>query len=100
MLCEPWLPARARKPWRLMVPWKPRPLLVALVHPVAHLEDVHSDRLADLARNAAQLLQVPARGRVEPGEGAGVRLRHPARLGRPEADLDGFVAVGVGCGPP
>src|SRR5215204_2277662 len=68
----------------------------AHVHLVAHLEGVRSYRVADLARNAAQLLEVPARGRVEPGEGAGVRLVHPVRPGGPEADLNGVVAVLAG----
>src|SRR5918994_1347225 len=30
MLCEPWLIGPRAKPWRLMVPWKPLPLDVAL----------------------------------------------------------------------
>src|SRR5215218_8042312 len=30
MLCEPWLIGPLAKPWRLMVPWKPLPLDVAL----------------------------------------------------------------------
>src|SRR5215211_4262584 len=68
----------------------------AHVHFVADLEEVHADRPADLARYTAQLLEVPARGRFEPGEGAGVRLVHPAQLDGSEADLDGVVAVLIG----
>src|SRR5829696_5687479 len=65
----------------------------AHVHLVADLEDVSRYRVADLARHAAQLFEVPARGRVELGKGARVGPFHPARSGDPEADLDGVVAV-------
>src|SRR5215210_1812066 len=38
------------------------------VDPVAHLEDVSADALAHLATHVAQLLEVPARWRIELGE--------------------------------
>src|SRR5215218_8042311 len=40
------------------------------VDPVAHLEGIHPDALANLAVHVPQLLQVPARGRIELGERA------------------------------
>src|SRR5918998_1525156 len=63
------------------------------VDPVAHLEHVRRDGAADLARDAAKLLEVLARRSVELGEGARVGLLQSARPGRPEADLHGLVAV-------
>src|SRR5215211_5967405 len=66
------------------------------VDPVAHLEDIHPDRLAYLAVHVPQLLQILARGRIEFGERAGPGLVDPACLGRPEADLYGRVAVLLG----
>src|ERR687893_1741334 len=66
------------------------------VDPVAHLEDVHSYALAHLATHVTQLLQVPARGRIEFGERASPGLVDPAGLGRPEADLYGRIAILLG----
>src|SRR5215204_958995 len=66
------------------------------VDPVAHLEDIHADALANLAAHVPQLLQIPARGRIEFGERAGRGLIDPAGLGCPEADLYGRVAVLLG----
>src|SRR3712207_4078938 len=60
---------------------------------LADLERVDADGLADLARDAAQLPEMPARRCLQLGEGAGVRLAHPVRPDGPEADLDGVVAV-------
>src|SRR3712207_5288974 len=60
---------------------------------VSYLEDISADGLADLARHAAQLLEVPARRRLELGEGASVRLVDAARLDGSEAYLHGLVAV-------
>src|SRR5918998_5751972 len=63
-----------------------RPLKAAALAGGAHvdllagLERVYADGLSDLARDAAQLLEVPARGVIELGEDAGVWLGHPARL--------------------
>src|SRR5918993_5956033 len=57
------------------------------VDPVAHLEDFHPDALANLAAHVAQLLQIPARGRIQFGESAGPGLVDPAGSGRPEANL-------------
>src|SRR5688500_5705459 len=68
----------------------------AHVHLVSDLEDVGAYGLADLARNAAQLLEVPAGGRVQLGEGASVGPLHPVGLHAPEADLYGVIAVLVG----
>src|SRR3712207_2274524 len=63
---------------------------------VSDLEHLHADRPADVARDAAQLLEVPAWGSLQLGEGAGVRLAYPARPDGFEADLHGVVAVVVG----
>src|SRR5688572_21408955 len=60
---------------------------------VAHLEDIHPNALAHLAAHVPQLLQIPARGRIEFGERASPGLVDPAGLGRPEADLYGRFAV-------
>src|SRR3712207_6978603 len=40
--------------------------------------------------------EVAAGGGLQPGEGAGVRLAHPARPDLPEADLNRDVAVLIG----
>src|SRR5215210_2393349 len=66
------------------------------VDPVAYLEDIHPDALANLAAHVPQLLQVPARWRIELGERASPGLVDPAGLGCPEADLYGRVAILLG----
>src|SRR5215218_7391738 len=66
------------------------------VDPVAHLEDIHPDALAHLAAHVPQLLQVPARWRIELGERASPGLVDPAGLGGPEDDLYGRVAILLG----
>src|SRR5215208_3686136 len=66
------------------------------VDPVAHLEGIHPDALANLAAHVPQLLQVPARGRIELGERASPGLVDPAGSGSPEADLYGRVAILLG----
>src|SRR5215212_9894084 len=68
----------------------------AHVYLVSDLEDVGAYRFADLARHAAQLLEMLARGRVDLLEGTSVRLVDAVGLHPPEADLNGVVAVLVG----
>src|SRR5215211_3097966 len=66
------------------------------VDPVAYLEDIHPDALANLAAHVPQLLQVFARWRIELGERASPGLVEAAGLGCPEADLYGRVAILLG----
>src|SRR5215204_4691588 len=66
------------------------------MNPVAHLEDIHADALANLAAHVPQLLQVFARRRIELGERASAGPVDPAGLGCPEADLYRRIAILLG----
>ena len=61
MLCEPWVSGPRLKLWRLIVPWKPLPLLTpATLDRLAVLERLDGDGVADLElADAAELDQMP-----------------------------------------
>ena len=97
MLCEPWLIGPRAKPWRLMVPWKPLPLDVALTWTLSPASKTPAPMLSPTSpvtpRSSLRCLRG---GRIDLGEGACLWLVDPARVYGPEADLHGLVAVVFG----
>ena len=97
-LCEPWVSGPRPKLCRLMVPWKPLPLLTpATRHVLAVLERLDGDGVADLELADAIELHEMTHAVLEAGllEVAELGLADVLVLALLEGELHGLIAVSL-----